>query len=126
MVDFGDDALTSGRAHPMIDPSLRDQRLAREAADPAVGAVLLDVVLGHGSHPDPAAELAPAVAAARQQAADQGRGLAVVVSLTGTTGDPQGRDGQAARLAAAGADVYLSNAEAARAAAALVSAEEDS
>ncbi|WP_426566904.1 FdrA family protein [Angustibacter sp. McL0619] len=126
MVDFGDDALTSGRAHPMIDPSLRDQRLAREAADPAVGAVLLDVVLGHGSHADPAGELAPAITAARRAALDQGRHLGVVVSLTGTIGDPQGRDDQAARLAAAGADVYLSNAEAARAAAALVSTGEAS
>jgi FdrA protein len=126
MVDFGDDALTSGRAHPMIDPSLRDQRLAREAADPAVGALLLDVVLGHGSHPDPALELAPAIGAARQAARESGRDLAVVVSLTGTTGDPQGRDDQAARLAAAGADVYLSNAEAARAAADLVAGREAS
>jgi FdrA protein len=122
MVDFGDDALTGGRAHPMIDPSLRDRRLAWEAADPAVGAVLLDVVLGHGSHPDPARELAPAITRAQQTAAADGRGLAVVVSLTGTSGDPQGRDDQADRLAAAGADVYLSNAQAARAAADLVSA----
>ncbi|GAA4354278.1 FdrA family protein [Angustibacter luteus] len=126
MVDFGDDALTQGRAHPMIDPSLRDQRLAREAADPRVGAVLLDVVLGHGAHPDPAIELAPAIAAARAAAGAAGRALAVVVSLTGTTGDPQGRDDQAQRLAAAGADVYLSNAAAARAAAALVRPEEAS
>ena len=26
MVDFGDDALTAGRAHPMIDPTLRLER----------------------------------------------------------------------------------------------------
>lgn len=120
MVDFGDDALTSGRAHPMIDPSLRDQRLAVEAADARVGAVLLDVVLGHGSHPDPASTLAPAVEAARRTAQDDGRDLGVVVSLTGTRGDPQGLDRQAEALRAAGADVHLSNAAAARAAAALV------
>ena len=60
-VDFGDDELTEGRAHPMIDPSLRTERLRREAADPEVGVVLLDVVLGYGAHPDPAAELAPAI-----------------------------------------------------------------
>ncbi|GAB3596481.1 acyl-CoA synthetase FdrA [Angustibacter peucedani] len=120
MVDFGDDALTSGRAHPMIDPSLRDERLAVEAADPRVGAVLLDVVLGHGSHPDPAATLAPAITAARRTAQDDGRGLAVVVSLTGTRGDPQDLHRQAEALRAAGADVHLSNAAAARAAAALV------
>ncbi len=120
MVDFGDDQLTSGRAHPMIDPSLRDERLAVEAADARVGAVLLDVVLGHGSHPDPASTLAPAVQAARRTARDDGRDLGVVVSLTGTRGDPQGLDGQAQALSRAGAQVHLSNASAARAAAALV------
>ncbi len=46
MIDFGDDELTAGRAHPMIDPSLRLERLAAEAADPAVAVVLLDVVWG--------------------------------------------------------------------------------
>jgi FdrA protein len=113
MIDFGDDALTRGRAHPMIDPSLRDERLSVEAADPRVGAILLDVVLGHGSHPDPAAELGPAV----ESALDGASQLAVVVSLTGTPADPQGFGRQAARLAEAGAQVHLSNAAAARAAA---------
>jgi FdrA protein len=118
MVDFGDDRLTQGRPHPMIDPSLREQRLLLEAQDPRVGVILLDVVLGHGSHPDPAATLAPTVAEALRLGAD--RGLAVVVSLTGTQGDPQGLNRQAEALAAAGAQVYLSNAQAARRAVALL------
>jgi len=109
MIDFGDDELTAGRAHPMIDQSLRLERLAAEAADPAVSAILLDVVLGHGAHPDPAAELGPAIAAARASG-----GVAVVVSLIGATSDPQGRDRQAAALQAAGAHVFASNAAAAR------------
>lgn len=111
MTDFGDDVYTRGRAHPMIDPSLRTEAFVREAADPAVGTVLLDVVLGHGSHPDPALDLAPAIAAARAN---------VVVSLTGTNGDPQVHDDQARALAAAGAHVHLSNAAAARHAVSLV------
>ncbi|HEY3240207.1 MAG TPA: FdrA family protein, partial [Acidimicrobiia bacterium] len=60
-VDFGDDAMTEGRAHPMIDLSLRNERFRREAADPGTGVVLLDVVLGYGAHPDPAGELLPAI-----------------------------------------------------------------
>ncbi|HET8614741.1 MAG TPA: hypothetical protein VFL94_04380 [Actinomycetales bacterium] len=118
MVDFGDDRLTEGRPHPMIDPTLREERLLREADDPCVGVLLLDVVLGHGSHPDPAATLAPAISDALRRGGD--RGLAVVVSLTGTKGDPQGLERQAAALAAAGATVHLSNAEAARHAVQLV------
>ncbi len=109
MIDFGDDELTAGRAHPMIDQSLRLERLAAEAADPAVAVVLLDVVLGHGSHPDPAAELAPAIASARAHG-----GLAVVVALIGASADPQGRDQQATALQAAGAHVFGSSAAAAR------------
>ncbi|MFT4085184.1 MAG: FdrA family protein, partial [Nocardioides sp.] len=65
MVDFGDDALTRGRAHPMIDPGLRLEHLARAAADRSTAVILLDLVLGHGAEPDPAGTLAPAIAAAR-------------------------------------------------------------
>ena len=57
MVDFGDDALTGGRPHPMIDGSLRIERILAEVDDPACGVLLLDVVLGLGADPDPAAAL---------------------------------------------------------------------
>jgi FdrA protein len=118
-VDLGDDTLTVGRAHPMIDPSLRLDAVAEAAADARVRTLLLDVVLGHAAHPDPAAELGPAIRGATTRAAADGRLLDVVVSLTGTTSDPQGRDATAQTLAAAGAEVHLSNAEATRAAVAL-------
>jgi FdrA protein len=120
VIDFGDDRLTRGRPHPMIDNTLRVSRILAEGADPACAVLLLDVVLGHGAHPDPAAELAPALAQARRTAAASGRELAVVVSLTGSGADPQGLDRQAAALQAAGASVHLSNAEAATTAAELI------
>jgi FdrA protein len=110
-VDFGDDAMTEGRAHPMIDPGLRNERFRREAADPETGVVLLDVVLGHGAHPDPAGELAPLI---ERALADRPGRLSVVVSLCGAAGDPQGLDAQAASLRAAGALVTRSSAQAAR------------
>lgn len=122
MIDFGDDALTRGRPHPMIDPSLRLARLAEEATDPSCGVLLLDVVLGHAAHPDPAAELAPALRAARQRAGDDGRDLAVVITLIGTAADPQGLAQQAGALRAAGASVHRSNAAAARKAVELIGA----
>lgn len=119
MVDFGDDTLTRGRAHPMIDPGLRLDHLARAAADPATAVLLLDVVLGNGAEPDPAALLAPAVTAAITAAREAGRELAVVVACVGTEDDPQGLTRQAQALAEAGAEVHLSNAHAARRAASL-------
>ena len=109
MIDFGDDELTVGRAHPMIDQTLRLERLAAEASDPATAVILLDVVLGHGAHPDPASELGPAIAAARERS-----GAAAVVSLIGAAGDPQDPARQARELQAAGAHVFASNAQAAR------------
>jgi FdrA protein len=115
MIDFGDDRLTEGRAHPMIDPSLRLDRLAAELADPGCAVVLIDVVLGHAAEPDPAARLAPLIGRA------PGAGdTAVVVSLCGTPNDPQGRDRQAAALCSAGAAVFASNAAAARHAVSLI------
>jgi FdrA protein len=117
VIDFGDDTLTRGRPHPMIDPSLRLERVAAEAADPLCGVLLLDLVLGHGAHPDPAPELAAAIRAARETA---GRDLPVVVSLTGTTDDPQGLSRSADTLQQAGAAVFLSNAQATRRAVSLV------
>ena len=114
MIDFGDDQLTQGRPHPMIDWTLRMERFAQEVADPACGVLLLDVVLGYGSHRAPAGVLAPQVRLATE------KGVAVVVSLIGTSGDPQGLESTARELQSAGASVYLSNAAAARAAAGLV------
>jgi FdrA protein len=105
LVDFGDDDYTAGRAHPMIDPSLRLEHLARVAADPDTAVILLDVVLGHGAEPDPAVALAPVLNGLRQP---------VVVTVVGTAHDPQGLDRQVHALVAAGAEVHLSNAGATR------------
>jgi FdrA protein len=120
MVDFGDDALTQGRAHPMIDPTLRLEHLARSAVDPRTAVILMDVVLGHGAEPDPAAALAPAITAAVVAAREDGRELPVVVACVGTEHDPQGLTRQARVLAEAGAEVHLSNARAAARAVSLV------
>jgi FdrA protein len=108
LLDLGDDEYTRGRPHPMIDGTLRLERLAAASADPGCSVILLDVILGYAADPDPAASLAPAVAAARAA------GKVVVVSLIGTAGDRQGRDRQAAALRDAGAAVFAANADAVR------------
>lgn len=114
MIDFGDDRLTRGRPHPMIDSSMRVDRLFHEAADPQTGVLLLDVVLGHGAAADPAADLDKPIRAATAA------GVPVLVSLVGTPDDPQGLQGQVDALRAAGAWVFGSNAQAARTAVDLV------
>lgn len=117
--DLGDDYFTVGRPHPMIEPALRLDHLAREAADPEVAVILVDVVLGHGAHPDPAGVLAPGIRAALEQAGADGRSLAVVASVTGTESDPQRLSAQVAHLRKAGALVAPTAALAATAAAAI-------
>jgi FdrA protein len=108
--DLGDDHYTVSRPHPMLDPSLRIEMIEAAASDPRLAVLLIDVVLGHGSARDPAGDLAPALARAVKSSA-------VVASVVGTAGDPQGLAAQIDRLEGAGAWVLPSNAQAARAAA---------
>jgi FdrA protein len=109
IVDLGEDEFTVGRLHPMMDNTLRIQRLLQEAGDPEVAVILLDVVLGYGSHADPARELAPAIATAIAKAKEAGRYIEVVAVVVGTDLDPQGMDGQIEQLKTAGAWVETRN-----------------
>jgi FdrA protein len=117
VIDLGDDAFTRGRPHPMIDQTLRKERIVKEAADPEVAVILFDVVLGYGAHPDPAPELAETLEQARALATAGGRQLALVGFVCGTAGDPQGLARQEEVLHAAGVLLAESNAQAVRLAA---------
>jgi FdrA protein len=114
LIDLGEDEFTVGRLHPMLDNDLRLRRLEVEASDPQVAVILLDVVLGYGAHPDPASELAPAIAAARAGAEVSGRYLEVAAIVTGTDEDPQDMSSQIEQLEQAGARVFTSNDAASR------------
>ena len=93
----------------MIDPEIRNAHVAAAAADPAVGVILVDVVLGFGAHADPAGVLLRVKGP-----------KTIVASVTGTDADPQVRSRQVARLREAGVLVAPSNAQAAELAASLV------
>ena len=112
-LDLGDDDYTRGRPHPMIDPTLRDAAVRTHGADPQTAAILFDVVLGYGSHDDPAGGLAAALADAQRAARADGRTLALIGHVCGTDGDPQDRAAQVRALEAAGAIIAGSNVEAA-------------
>ena len=111
-LDLGDDAFTRGRPHPMIDFKERCSRILEAAADPGVVAIILDVVLGTGAHPDPAAALAPAIAEAQTVSNE----LKFVAYVCGTEAAPQGLSAQEAALARSGVRLAPSNAAAVRAA----------
>ncbi|MBI3742682.1 MAG: acyl-CoA synthetase FdrA [Chloroflexi bacterium] len=119
LVDMGADVFTVGRPHPMIDSTLRAQRVVAEAQDAETAVLLLDFVLGFGSSQDPAGDLAPSIKRARDEAKRLGGALTVVASVCGTDLDTQGYDKQVRTLEDAGALVFPSAVTAARFAAAL-------
>ncbi len=114
ILDLGEDEFTVGRLHPMMDNELRIRRLLEEANDPETAIVMLDLVLGYSSHPDPASELAPAIEKARQIAAAGGRHLEVFALVAGTDADPQNFEAQIQQLKAAGVRVDINHEEMAR------------
>ena len=100
IIDLGEDEFTVGRLHPMMDNELRIRRLDEESKDPSVAVIMLDVVIGYGSHIDPAGELGPAVKKAIETAHKAGRQLAVVAVVTGTDDDPQNLRDQISKMQA--------------------------
>jgi len=113
LLDLGADEYTLGRPHPMIEPAVRTPVLEQSLSDRQVAVVLLDVVLGTGSHPDP---LNSSLAMLRNA-----EDCVLVASVCGTDQDPQQRSRQIEFLSNAGVVVAESNAAAASIAVDIVS-----
>ena len=97
-IDFGSDEFTSGKPHPMIDPSTRIDRFLQEAKDPEVGVIVMDFVLGYGSHPDPVGVMIPAIEEAQAIAKKEGRNLEILGYVLGTDQDEQNLSEQISKL----------------------------
>jgi succinyl-CoA synthetase alpha subunit len=113
MVDMGAEMFVAGRPHPMIDATLRKQRIAREGIDHTVALLLLDFVLGAISSRNPVGDLLDAIGEAKSHARSRGGYLCVAASICGTSDDPQGLEVQSQMLRDTGALVFPSNAQAA-------------
>ncbi len=113
-LDLGEEEYTRGSPHPMIDPEARLDLLAAAGRQDDVAVLLLDVVLGHGAHDDPASVLAPACDAVARPG-----GPRVVVYVLGTDTDPQDLDRQRRAFREAGCLAAPTAARAALAAAAI-------
>jgi FdrA protein len=113
LVDMGDDFYTLGRPHPMIDATMRRQRILAEARDPGVAVLLMDFILGFNASGDPVGDVMDALLQAQlTMRASQGE-LTIVASICGTESDPQDLTLQRSLLEEAGVIVFQSSAKAA-------------
>lgn len=125
VIDLGDDAYTVGRAHPMIDPTLRSEMIEQAALDPKVAVILFDLVIGYGAHADPASIALEAINKAKEKRPASAGKLVFIASICGTKGDPQGLDDQINKLKTAGVWCVTSNKYAAEIAVRLLHPAED-
>jgi len=110
IIDLGEEEFTAGRAHPMIDPTIRRMRLVEEAKDPETAVILMDIMLGYGSHSDPAGAMLSAIADAKKIAESDHRTLPILAHVCGTEEDPQPLSEQESKLREAGVQAFRTNA----------------
>ncbi|MCF2680849.1 acyl-CoA synthetase FdrA [Faecalicatena contorta] len=109
VVDLGDDAYTQGKPHPMIDPAMRIQCMKSAVDDETTGVVLLDIMLGYGSHEDMAGALLPTIVELKEKAEAAGRKVFFIATVCGTRLDFQGYDEAVNKLKEAGVIVCENN-----------------
>lgn len=97
----------------MIDPQTRTE-FFESHVDGQTSVILVDVVLGFGSHVDPAGAVADSVREIRQRLTVQGKDVVVIASVCGTDLDSQNLNKSVATLEEAGIIVLPSNAQAVR------------
>ncbi len=109
VVDLGDDEYTQGRPHPMIDPAKRIECMEEALVDESTAVILLDIVLGYGSHNDMVGAMIPSIVELKAQAEQAGRQVFFVATVCGTRRDPQGYDDSVRRLKEVGVIVCENN-----------------
>lgn len=87
--DLGSEAYTDGRLHPMMDPTERIRLLDMALHNPETTVILLDLVLGFGSHPDPAPLFADCIRHVRETNREARRWPIIIAVIVGTEEDPQ-------------------------------------
>ena len=87
-IDYGDDQFTVGRAHPMIDTTLREEEFMKEIEKDDVAVIIMDVVIGYGTHKDPAGVLQKELNKQNKTRA-KGKHVPIICYVCGTDEDPQ-------------------------------------
>jgi succinyl-CoA synthetase alpha subunit len=123
LVDLGDDIFTQGKPHPMIEPSIRLDRILLEAKLKETKVILLDFELGIGSHDDPIGVTLDTIVKAKELAKKENRNVTFVTYVCGTNKDHQGLASSEKRLKDVGVMVAKTNAQAALIATKLIKGE---
>lgn len=110
LIDMGDDQFTVGKPHPMIDQTERTARFLKEIEDPSTAVILLDFVLGYGSHDDPVSDMKEAFETWKSK----DRYIPLIAHVCGTPMDPQDLQGSINLLNALGVYTMPTNAQAAK------------
>lgn len=111
-IDFGDDQFTNGKAHPMIDPTYRIERILKEGRDPETGVLLLDFVLGFGADADPVGKTLEVLKTVKAEANEQGRHLEILAYVLGTDLDSPSAAEQVSKLEDIGVTIASSSTNA--------------
>lgn len=110
VIDLGDDGLTSGRAHPMINPSLRNELIENMAFQKDTYVIMLDFVLGYGSNKEPVESALPYILKNREIRKRNGYKETIFLAhVCGTKQDPQGYSKQIEMLVRHNISVFSSN-----------------
>ena len=112
LVDMGDEFYMVGKPHPMIDGTMRRQRIIAESHDPQMAILYLDFILGYNASMDPVGELIDAIEVAKKVYKQRGGWLTAIASICGTDGDRQDIGLQKKMLHEAGILVFDTNAKA--------------
>lgn len=118
-IDFGEDAFTVGRAHPMIDPTLRNAAFVDALTNENVAVLILDMVLGYGAHMEPQKAFVDSLRKYNEERA-AGRHVPVIINIVGSKNDPQNYQKIVKDLEDAGAIIAPSNQAAVKLAIAIV------
>lgn len=110
VLDMGDDEFTVGKPHPMIDPTLRSERLKKEAQDSEVGVIIADIELGYGSNDNASEILSKDIVEIKENRKD----IIFIVVLCASKLDYQDYEKSKEILEKSGAIVVDSNAKAAK------------
>ncbi len=116
LIDMGDDEFTVGKPHPMIDQSERTKRFLEEIRNPETAVILLDFVLGYGSHIDPVGDMQDAF----REWKNMETYIPIIAHICGTPLDPQDYSKSLELLEKLGIITMPTNAQAAKLAAMIV------